>query len=211
VNRDGVDAVRSGAIGDSGVSSLETSVTGPASVSFYWKVSSETNYDFLRVYVDDVDQGGGISGSVDWVQRTLTIPAGSHTLRWTYSKDVSLAIGSDAGYVDQLVVQSTLPMITVEEPVGMALVDGTASIAFGTINQGSSSAARVFTIRNTGGGDLTGLAVTKSGAHNADFAVNTTGMSASLAPGGSTTPAERGRRRCRSRAMTRRGVRLTSP
>ena len=109
VTHDGVDAVRSGVIGDNGVSSLVTTITGPATVSFYWKVSSEAGFDSLRVYVDDVDQGGGISGAVDWAQRTLSISAGSHTLRWSYSKDGSVSVGADAGYVDQLFIQTSGP------------------------------------------------------------------------------------------------------
>jgi hypothetical protein len=38
---------------------------------------------------------------VDWEQRTVTIPTGSHKLRWAYTKDVGAA-GADAGWVDQV-------------------------------------------------------------------------------------------------------------
>ena len=49
---DGVDAARSGTIADSQSSTLDTTVTGPATVSFWWKVDSEKNFDFLNVDVD---------------------------------------------------------------------------------------------------------------------------------------------------------------
>ena len=49
-----MDAAQSGAIGDNQSSSLETTVTGPAMLSFWWKVDSEANFDFLKVTVDGV-------------------------------------------------------------------------------------------------------------------------------------------------------------
>jgi hypothetical protein len=44
VTHDGVGALRSGAIGDSQESVLEAIVTGPGSLGFWWKVSSEEVY-----------------------------------------------------------------------------------------------------------------------------------------------------------------------
>jgi uncharacterized repeat protein (TIGR02543 family) len=101
---DGAASVRSGAIGDNQQSWLQTAVTGPGYVAFSWKVSSEVNYDLLRFYIDGVEQTGKISGEVNWTQVSYTFPAGSHTLRWAYSKDNSGVSGSDAGWVDQIVV-----------------------------------------------------------------------------------------------------------
>jgi len=71
-------------------------------VSFYWKVSSEANYDYLRFYVDGTlkDQ---IAGTVDWTQKSYAIASGSHTLKWTYYKDGSVSTGSDTGWVDKVV------------------------------------------------------------------------------------------------------------
>ena len=99
---DGVDAAQSGAIGDSQETWLETTVTGPGSLSFLWKVSSETGYDYLEFYLDGMLQSGRISGNVDWQQKTYTLSGGIHTLRWRYMKDGSVAAGSDAGWVDQV-------------------------------------------------------------------------------------------------------------
>ncbi len=114
VSRDGVRAARSGPIGDGQRSTLEaTRVTGPATVSFWWKVDSEANFDFVTVEVNGVPPFAGISGNVDWQQRTLTVPAGTHTLRWHYSKDGSVATGQDAGWVDQVTIT---PMVTPPAP-----------------------------------------------------------------------------------------------
>jgi hypothetical protein len=81
---------------------MQTTVVGPGTLSFSWKVSSEANFDFLEVFVDDVLQPGAISGEVDWQQKNLAIPAGSHLITWSYSKDAYVGIGSDCGWLDQV-------------------------------------------------------------------------------------------------------------
>ena len=75
-------------------------VRGPCNL--YWKVSSEANYDFLRFYLDSADQDA-ISGTVDWQQKTYTIPTGTHTIKWQYSKDYSVNTGSDCSWVDRVI------------------------------------------------------------------------------------------------------------
>jgi hypothetical protein len=77
-------------------------VSGPGTVSFYWKVSSELDWDFLDFYIDGAMQDQ-ISGEVDWEQKTYQITgAGSHTLEWRYTKDGGAFGGLDAGWVDKL-------------------------------------------------------------------------------------------------------------
>src|SRR4030042_3893861 len=100
-NGDVEDAARSGYIDHNQESWMRTTVTGPGTLSFYWKVSSEGNHDFLEFYIDSFFQSG-ISGSVDWHQMSYTIPSGSHNLKWRYVKDESHRIGSDSGYVDKV-------------------------------------------------------------------------------------------------------------
>jgi hypothetical protein len=78
--------------------------------------------------------------------------------------------------------------IDVEQSTGTKLVDGTSSIAFGTVVLGNNSVAQTFTIINTGTiNTLTDLAVNKDGANPGDFTVNTTGMPTSVTPGNSAT------------------------
>ena len=102
---DGEDAARSGTVGNSQESYLETTVVGPGTLIFWWKVSSEPAYDFLRFYLDGAEQAAApaISGAVDWQQKTISVPSGTHTLRWRYAKDLSMSSGSDTGWVDQVV------------------------------------------------------------------------------------------------------------
>ena len=100
----GGDAAQSGDIGNSDTSTMETTISGVTSVKFYWRVSSESNYDYLRFYIDGVQQHS-ISGSTSWAQRTYSVSSGTHTLKWSYTKDYSVSSGSDCGWVDKLDLQ----------------------------------------------------------------------------------------------------------
>jgi len=98
----GEDAAQSGNISHSQDSWMQTTVSGIGRVKFYWKVSSENNYDFLEFYIDG-SRRDRISGSVDWQQKTYTLnTSGSHTLEWRYVKDGGTNFGSDCGWVDKL-------------------------------------------------------------------------------------------------------------
>ena len=55
---------------------------------------------FLELFVDDVLQSGSISGESGWQQRTISIAAGSHLIKWVYSKNPIVSLGSDCAWVD---------------------------------------------------------------------------------------------------------------
>ncbi len=90
-------------------STLQRSVTTGAnsSLSFWWMVSSESSYDYLRFYLDGTHQAG-ISGGVNWQQMQYNLGAGNHNLQWIYSKDFSVTSGSDAGWIDDLRVSGEM-------------------------------------------------------------------------------------------------------
>ena len=97
---DNDDAAQSGEITHSQSTYIETTVSGPGAIDFYWSVSSEAGYDFLSFYVDDV-RIERISGEVYWTQVTHDIAGeGDHTLRWEFSMDVNTSNGIDTGWVD---------------------------------------------------------------------------------------------------------------
>jgi hypothetical protein len=98
----GGSAAQSGALGGNQSAQLQTTVVGPGILSFRWKVSSEADYDFLEVLMDNVSQPGSISGEVDWQPKNISIPAGSHIITWIYSKDAFVGMGSDCGWVDEV-------------------------------------------------------------------------------------------------------------
>jgi M6 family metalloprotease-like protein len=101
-SHDGEDAVLSESIGNNRSTWLSTEVEGPGDMSFWWKVSSEPNYDFLHFYVDDALQLGSISGSLEWQYMSIYLGPGPHSLRWSYIKDYSVADGEDSAWLDEV-------------------------------------------------------------------------------------------------------------
>jgi hypothetical protein len=110
---DNISAAQSGDIGDGQESWMETTVTGPGTLSFWWNVSSEDGYDYLEFLVDG-DWQDDITGDWGWDQRSYEIEAGEHTLRWRYYKDGSSSDGLDAGFLDEV---SYTPTIILPPPV----------------------------------------------------------------------------------------------
>jgi Zn-dependent metalloprotease len=96
----GGDAGQSGVITHNQDSFMQTTASEDGTFSFYWKVSSESNYDYLRFYVNGVQQAA-ISGTTSWAQASYAVSAGA-TVKWAYTKDGSVSSGSDAGWVDKI-------------------------------------------------------------------------------------------------------------
>lgn len=112
VTFDPVDAAQSAPIADNATSAMQTTVTGPVTISFHYRVDSEQDHDLLEFFVDNAPQLS-VSGFVDWSTFSLAIGPGSHTLRWEYRKDASGRAGADAAWVDVLgITSATAPVIT---------------------------------------------------------------------------------------------------
>lgn len=80
-------------------------VQGPTTVSFWYRTSSEANYDFLNFYVD----GANVltkSGSVPWTYFEYSLPSGNHVLKWNYTKDGVTNVGEDKVYIDDVSITS---------------------------------------------------------------------------------------------------------
>lgn len=75
---------------------------GDNDVTVRYEVSSEEAFDFLRIYLDG-DLGSPIlevSGvGVGWQEFTTTLADGTHTLRFSYSKDSSADDGDDTAWI----------------------------------------------------------------------------------------------------------------
>jgi hypothetical protein len=100
-SHDGRDSVRSGPIDYDGAV-LETTVFGPGTVGFWWKVSSHECCEFLRFHLG-TNIEAEIKGAVDWEYRTVSIPPGLQTLRWEYADFIEgIAWNRDAAWVDQV-------------------------------------------------------------------------------------------------------------
>ncbi len=142
--KDGTDALQSGRIADEQSSWVETTVTGKGTISFWWKVSSESDYDELVFLVDGVSIDKNISGvGLPWaqVEHPITTP-GVHTLRWSYVKDISSEDGDDCAWLDCVVwkpakiTAATVGGVeyeTVADAVGAAVSTNTIEVAEGKV------------------------------------------------------------------------------
>lgn len=75
-----------------------------STVSFYKNVSSEASYDFLRFYINWVQQDQW-SWEVAWSQSSYNVSAWFNTFEWCYEKDYSVSNGSDTAWVDLIEVK----------------------------------------------------------------------------------------------------------
>jgi formylglycine-generating enzyme required for sulfatase activity len=143
-------------------------------VSFWWRVSSEKDYDLFKYSVDGVQQQV-ISGDGAWAYQTFTLGAGTHQIRWTYTKDGADASFDDAGYLDDLVIVDAYKDLQVT--LAGAVVTGSGTLDFGTEQQSSADVARSLTLKNNG---TIPLAVTATIPSNSGFAFSTGLLTRSL-------------------------------
>ena len=97
----GGSAAQSGAISHNQNSWIQTTVSEPGTLTFYWNVSSQAGYDFLEFYVDGVLHDR-ITGGTNWQPKSYTLSFGSHTLLWKYVKDIGVYNESDCGWLDKV-------------------------------------------------------------------------------------------------------------
>jgi hypothetical protein len=104
VVREGTYSAGSGSLMDDQASTMSVTLEDlqGGEISFYYKVSSEANGDFLRFYIDSVEKDAW-SGEVDWTDASYPVSNGTHTFQWTYSKDGLITEGSDCGWIDFIV------------------------------------------------------------------------------------------------------------
>ena len=100
------NAVRSGPITDSQTSTIAASLEGPGTFTFYWRADSESaKYDYLQCSrswdASNITKIGGLG--LDWAQVSLAVPSGPQTIAWTYSKDGSVSLGADCGWINRIV------------------------------------------------------------------------------------------------------------
>ena len=100
VSSDGTDAMQSPALNHGESSSIETTVTGPGTISYYRRADTEAG-DTLSF-----SAGGStvdtVSGNSGWQARSYAIPAGVQTLRWTFARNASGSGGSDTVWLDRV-------------------------------------------------------------------------------------------------------------
>ncbi len=93
---------QAGSINHNDTSTLSVILDGvEGDITFYCKISSERDYDYLKFYINGRIQGEW-SGVKDWVQVSFPAMEGTRTFEWTYSKDGSSSDGSDTTWIDDI-------------------------------------------------------------------------------------------------------------
>lgn len=99
---DGSDAMEiSGLSPFVGYSYLETSVIGPGSLSFRWKVSSLPSFNVLG-FRDNETVVKFITGTVDWTLESVRIPAGTRRIAWRFDRGTSGGSYLETAWVDTI-------------------------------------------------------------------------------------------------------------
>ena len=101
---EGTYCMKSGGAGVANVvSNMSVTVNIPSDgvMSFFGKISCESNWDYGYFYIDGV-QRGSYTGAGSWAERTFDITAGDHTFKWSYEKDGSVNSNDDCFYVDYI-------------------------------------------------------------------------------------------------------------
>jgi len=80
---------------------LTMNVLKEDSISFYRKVSSEEDYDFMKFFINNKLMGQW-SGIKDWERFAFPVPQGAVVFKWTYEKDQYVSQGADKAWLDEL-------------------------------------------------------------------------------------------------------------
>jgi hypothetical protein len=175
VSQDGVDAAQSGVITHEQESFLTTTVNGSGTLSFFWKVSSEPDFDFLELRIDGaLDRR--VSGEIDWVRVELNLPGPTHTVQWRYIKDESENTGLDRAWVDQVgfLANQTAPTVTTE---AVTAIGTTTATAGGNVtSQGSAAVTARGVCYATTQNPTTADQCVASGDGTGAFTANLTGL-----------------------------------
>ena len=74
----------------------------PGNISFYYSVSSEKDYDFLRFSINGARMSEW-SGNKPWTLATYPVGIGINTFKWEYEKDGNWSSGQDCSWIDYIV------------------------------------------------------------------------------------------------------------
>ncbi len=149
--QEGIYCAKSSVISNNQTASISVTMDIPADgeISFYRKVSSENNWDYMRFYINNQEQDEW-SGDVAWSEVIYDVTAGTDVeFKWTYEKDGSVSSGSDCAWLDYIVFPG------IGGAAGPIISVNVTEINFGEVNIGETGVEE-FTIFNLGSEDLTG-------------------------------------------------------
>jgi hypothetical protein len=120
---DGNLSARSGSISHNAASTLmiRTYFPEPDTLKFYYKVSSEPNYDYLQFNLND-DEILKKSGETAWEKQAIAVPAGFNKMEWIYRKDNSVSQGADGAWIDLIDFSSSAVVKYIQKDLEVAKI-----------------------------------------------------------------------------------------
>ena len=137
--QDGTDALESAASLTSGQQTyVEAQVVGPGLLTFWWKVSSLSGFDYLKFSTNSAMQAQ-IAGEVDWQQKQFNLASGTQTLRWAYVKGAGSSGGQNKAWLDHVSFALPTNVVIVAGPTNQSVLQR----GYTTLNVEISSATTV--------------------------------------------------------------------
>lgn len=135
-SHDGIASARSVPLPNGQQTAFRASVTGPGTLTFWWRVSSQPDADYLSFRYGSIELAR-LTGEVEWRQETVYLPAGTQALEWTYSKDASTSEGDDSGWVDEVsYVSGATPPYIITQPYSQSSLGG-SPVSFKVVANGT--------------------------------------------------------------------------
>jgi len=145
-------AAKSATITHNQTTSMSVTLDCPeaGSISFWKKVSSEQNYDYLKFYINNTLKNQWSGTNDVWSQVSYSTNPGTNTFKWEYVKDSMVSSGDDCARIDDVIFPSTggtigTPMVSMD----------ISSLDYGDILIGETPSLPV-TINNVGDAVLIG-------------------------------------------------------
>lgn len=133
---DNIQAAQSGSVANGQQSTLQTAVTGPGTLTFWWMFAPLTMpfANTLSFSTSQSNNAANVSSTSGWQQKTFFLGDGTQTLKWTYLKN-AISSGQSTGWVDQVsfIPGSTAPIISNGPTTIFVRANANATFAVGVV------------------------------------------------------------------------------
>lgn len=158
--------------------SIPMNLAQAGTISYFRKVSSESDWDKFAFYIDG-SKKEELSGEVEWGQASFNVSAGNHTFKFVYTKDGSISNGSDCAWIDNIIFPNqgqnmtpTSPILTIDH------YDIEGTFANNIVLNGDEPVIKVI-FKNQGNTVATNIQATLTTADN-DISINSNGTSSTI-------------------------------
>ncbi len=116
---DEIDAAQSGIVANKGASWIETTVIGPGTMTFQWKLSTGGTRSGIDLLIDG-DYEDGLDSDADWTEYELAVESGIHVIRWEFWNQDAATGGM--GWLDQVSWNGAVPTATSTTPASVPYI-----------------------------------------------------------------------------------------